>query len=425
MIAAGFGRRIIEPGGRELVVVQGLQSPDPVADLAERGELKERVRTALMSRIDPAVAGRIPRQTLRAEIAKLVSEIATEQRVELNEIEESTLATELADDVVGLGPLEPFLEDDAITDVMANGPFDIYVERDITADSTASNAVHLQGGANAQVTAQTIVTAGGVSTTGNPVLNLADPAQVGAPPQALINPYAPNASGSCSGSPCLTHTFLTTGLPAPACSSTSSTINGLTTLTWSGSTPGAGNCVFNGTQQIKAPGGMAWNLSPGTYWINNGDLQLGPGGGTSLLECLACNGTNLGVTIIFTTTGPPNKIGAVLMQSTSAQIGNLNAPNAGTFKGLLFVQDTVAGATYTQNGTLQGGPNVALVGTGLVYFPHTNLAFQGTPTLGTNGCLIVYANTVALQGNSTLAATGCPAAGLGSVPTIQTVYLAE
>ena len=129
MMSTAFGRRIIEPGGRELVVVPGRQSPDPVADLAERGELKERVRTALMSRIDPAVAGRIPRQTLRVEIAKLVSEIATEQRVELNEIEESTLATELADDMVGLGPLEPFLEDEGITDILVNGPFDIYVER--------------------------------------------------------------------------------------------------------------------------------------------------------------------------------------------------------------------------------------------------------------------------------------------------------
>ena len=148
MMSTAFGRRIIEPGGRELVVVPGRQSPDPVADLAERGELKERVRTALMSRIDPAVAGRIPRQTLRVEIAKLVSEIATEQRVELNEIEESTLATELADDMVGLGPLEPFLEDDAITDVMANGPFDIYVERDGKLEKTGArfrDAAHLVG----------------------------------------------------------------------------------------------------------------------------------------------------------------------------------------------------------------------------------------------------------------------------------------
>jgi hypothetical protein len=140
---------------------------------------------------------------------------------------------------------------------------------------------------------------------------------------------------------------------------------------------------------------------------------------------LLCNGTNLGVTIIFTTTqGAAGTIGAVTM-AANAQIGNLNAPNSGTLAGLLFVQDTVAGATYTSSGTLQGGSNVALNGTGLVYFPHTNLAFQGTPQLGANGCLLVVANQVTLAGDSTLSATGCSSAGLNNTPTVKTVALAE
>jgi pilus assembly protein CpaF len=129
MISSGFGRRIVEPSGRALTVIPGRPALRPAADLSGRAELKEQIRTALMARIDPAVAGRIPRSTLGAEVAKLVSEIATEQRVELNEAEESALATELTDDMTGLGPLEPFLDDDDITDILANGPFDVYVER--------------------------------------------------------------------------------------------------------------------------------------------------------------------------------------------------------------------------------------------------------------------------------------------------------
>jgi pilus assembly protein CpaF len=129
MISGGFGRRIVEPGGRALTVIPGRASLGQAADLSGRAELKEQIRTALMARIDPSVAGRIPRQTLRAEVAKLVSEIATEERVELNEVEESALANELTDDMTGLGPLEPFLDDDDITDILANGPFDVYVER--------------------------------------------------------------------------------------------------------------------------------------------------------------------------------------------------------------------------------------------------------------------------------------------------------
>jgi pilus assembly protein CpaF len=82
-----------------------------------------------MSRIDPAVAGRMSRARLLSEVRLLVSAIATEEKVQLNEIEETALAVELTDDMVGLGPLEPLLQDDEITDILVNGPFDIYVER--------------------------------------------------------------------------------------------------------------------------------------------------------------------------------------------------------------------------------------------------------------------------------------------------------
>ena len=70
-----------------------------------------------------------PARELRDEVAELVSEIATENRVQLNKIEETALAADLSDDMIGLGPLQPFLDDDEITDILANGPFDIYVER--------------------------------------------------------------------------------------------------------------------------------------------------------------------------------------------------------------------------------------------------------------------------------------------------------
>jgi len=126
---AGFGRRIIEPGTRELVLIPGKQAPSSAPGLVNRDELKEQIRSALMSRIDPSVAARIPPTTLRAEITKLVGEIATEQRIQLNEIEEATLATELTNDMIGLAPLEPYLEDDEVTDVLVNGPYDVYVER--------------------------------------------------------------------------------------------------------------------------------------------------------------------------------------------------------------------------------------------------------------------------------------------------------
>src|SRR5438067_3407717 len=82
-----------------------------------------------MERIDPAAAAQIPRQRLRVEVTLLVAAIATEEKVQLNEAEEAALANELTDDMIGLGPLEPLLQDDEITDILVNGPFDICAER--------------------------------------------------------------------------------------------------------------------------------------------------------------------------------------------------------------------------------------------------------------------------------------------------------
>jgi pilus assembly protein CpaF len=148
MRATGFGRRIIESDARELVLVPQREdaAADPTARTGNltREDIKERVRSILMSRIDPAVAGRIPRRTLRAEIALLVSAIASEEKVQLNEVEETALAADLTDDMVGLGPLEPLLEDDEVTDILVNGPFDVYVERRGKLEKTAARFRDIQ-----------------------------------------------------------------------------------------------------------------------------------------------------------------------------------------------------------------------------------------------------------------------------------------
>src|SRR5262245_34491225 len=155
-----IGRRFDEFRHPGLVLVSNASGEATVslANLAQLNELKERIRTVLLTKIDPTVAGRIPRATLRVEIAKLVSEIATEERVQLNKLEEMALAADLSDDMVGLGPLEPFLDHDEITDILANGPFDIYVERNGKLEKTGAR---FRDGQHLVNIAQRIATAAG------------------------------------------------------------------------------------------------------------------------------------------------------------------------------------------------------------------------------------------------------------------------
>src|SRR6266571_8725575 len=39
------------------------------------------------------------------------------------------IALEIADDILGHGPLERLLADDSVTEIMVNGPYDVWIER--------------------------------------------------------------------------------------------------------------------------------------------------------------------------------------------------------------------------------------------------------------------------------------------------------
>ena len=47
----------------------------------------------------------------------------------LSRAERDQITTELADDILGHGPLERLLADDTVSEIMVNGPYDIWIER--------------------------------------------------------------------------------------------------------------------------------------------------------------------------------------------------------------------------------------------------------------------------------------------------------
>jgi pilus assembly protein CpaF len=69
---------------------------------------------------DPAVL----RERVVADIRRHLS-----QESGLSRDDRERITTELADDILGHGPLERLLSDDTVTEIMVNGPFDIWIER--------------------------------------------------------------------------------------------------------------------------------------------------------------------------------------------------------------------------------------------------------------------------------------------------------
>ena len=99
------------------------------ASMASVREAADAIRPLMMERIDAAAAASLPRDELMSQISGLVAELLAEQKIRLNQIEQKSLVTNLVNDMMGLGPLEPLLADKDITEVMVNGPDQIYVER--------------------------------------------------------------------------------------------------------------------------------------------------------------------------------------------------------------------------------------------------------------------------------------------------------
>jgi len=94
-------------------------------------ELKTRIHDRLLSLIDLSLIDSLDEAMLRQEIRRLVERILIEEKnsIPLNYNERERLFKEIQYEVMGLGPLEPFLQDPTVCDILVNTHKQIYVER--------------------------------------------------------------------------------------------------------------------------------------------------------------------------------------------------------------------------------------------------------------------------------------------------------
>jgi pilus assembly protein CpaF len=92
-------------------------------------QARRAIQPLVMNRIDLAAAVSLPRAELVRQLEDLVAELLAEHRLQLNRPEQQDLVYQLVNDMMGLGPLEPLLEDETVTDIMINGPKQVYIER--------------------------------------------------------------------------------------------------------------------------------------------------------------------------------------------------------------------------------------------------------------------------------------------------------
>ena len=94
-------------------------------------ELKNAVHLLVISDLGVAALQRRASTRRRCASACSPTSAATStQETGLSRVERDQITTDLADDILGHGPLERLLADDTVSEIMVNGPYDIWVERD-------------------------------------------------------------------------------------------------------------------------------------------------------------------------------------------------------------------------------------------------------------------------------------------------------
>jgi len=92
-------------------------------------ELKFKLHKELIGRVNLEALSSLPEPQIRAEIRQAVEKLVDEQDVPLTMQDRERVCSEVLDEVFGLGPLEPLLEDHTISDILVTTPRLVYVER--------------------------------------------------------------------------------------------------------------------------------------------------------------------------------------------------------------------------------------------------------------------------------------------------------
>ena len=101
----------------------------PASPKAESQELKFRLHRKLLDKINLEALATIEPQRVRQEVLQALFSLMDGEPNLLTSSEREQIASEVLDEVFGLGPLESLLEDGTISDILVNGANSVYVER--------------------------------------------------------------------------------------------------------------------------------------------------------------------------------------------------------------------------------------------------------------------------------------------------------
>jgi pilus assembly protein CpaF len=113
-----------------MTAMSGRHTPEETKADHDYKDLKSQVHNTLLQQLGPKLYDAELTQTeLEHMVRGALQEAMQAEEVLLTTAERTRLSQEISDDILGYGPIEPFLRDPDLTEVMVNGPNSIYIER--------------------------------------------------------------------------------------------------------------------------------------------------------------------------------------------------------------------------------------------------------------------------------------------------------
>jgi len=124
------------------------ESPEATRLRDPFARVKASVHQALMDSLGPQLYDpHLEQSELELRVRQTLQSVINSENMPLSAADRNRIAQEVADEILGLGPLEPLLRDGEITEIMVNGPNDIFVERSgkiFAVDARFTSEMHLR-----------------------------------------------------------------------------------------------------------------------------------------------------------------------------------------------------------------------------------------------------------------------------------------
>lgn len=106
-----------------------ISAADSSLSPVEFQRVKTGIHEELVASLDLADAGIRDTEHVRNEVVDLARQLMRRRKLKLDDTSRTRLTDELVDEVFGLGPLEPLLNDPTISDILVNNAQEVFIER--------------------------------------------------------------------------------------------------------------------------------------------------------------------------------------------------------------------------------------------------------------------------------------------------------